>query len=172
MDTVLESVAAGDLIYVEDTYALTSDMIEVNIRISNPNTALDAFGFSLHFDSEMLEYVDIIHNDPDREWVLFGAHEANPGEIRVTGFVNPADAIPTNSNELFLTLEFKVTCDGCNPGDHSELNFTNLTDDLAGWTGVSGRFTYRSTDTIQPVSYLEGRMLWVPESEHQNYPLQ
>ncbi len=165
-EKIVEALTETDLIWIDDADVCKREEFTVNVRISNPSTALDAFGFTLQYDSEMLTYAGYEAGEFDQGWIMFGCNEPWAGEIRAAGFVLPEEGIPANSNGVLVQLRFKVKLDEVMIGDGCDIRFAELTDDLAEWRGMSGSFSYcelKPADT--PEHHLEGRTLWLPVNE-------
>ncbi len=142
----------GDKIALENFTGCNQDTVVTNVNISNPDTTVDAFGFTLHYDTEKLEFNECSEGSLNPGWVLFGCNEPTPGEIRATGFSYP-ESIPAGSEGSLMQISFTVKCENCENGDQSMLYFTNLQDDISGWDTEFGVFTYyceAPTPTVIP----------------------
>lgn len=171
-ETLLQSIEQNDLVWIADVSGCSEQVIEVPIGFSNPNNAIDAFGFTVEYDASMLEYTGFNQGTGAADWVFYGGNEVTPGEIRVAGFSLPAGALASGSEGTLITLTFKVKCEACERGASSDFTLKNLTDDLSEWNGLSGSFTYCQVVSPDSISTLEGRILWMPLTEQHNHLLQ
>ncbi len=132
---------AADVIWVNDAAGCVNEEITVEIMIRNANTEIDALGFSLEFDSEMLELTDWEVVEQDLQWIMFGCNELEPGYLKFAGFAYP-DYIPAGENRTLALLKFKVLSADCRIGEQSALSLFDLKDDLTEFTAGAGRFTF------------------------------
>lgn len=167
-DALLKALAQDDMIWIDDASGCENEIVEIAVRISNPDAQLDSFGVTLDYSTDMLEFVECRQGNPDVDWLMFGANEPNAGEIRIAGFTDPEEGIPAENNEILAVLTFKVTCDGCRIGERSDIGFSHLTDDIGDWNGLSGTFTFCELMPAETHNYLEGKTLWTPVDELQD----
>jgi len=132
----------ADDIWVEDVSGCNSDNIQVNIMVSNGDTAIDAFTLDLSFDNTMLVYNSCTAGTLDPGWQMFDCNEVSPGEVRVLAFAVAPNEIPAGSLGSIAVLSFTVTCPACNDWDTSVLALHNLYDDIEFFTVTNGTFTY------------------------------
>jgi hypothetical protein len=136
-------LASGDSIWIGTEYCGdVGDQVDVDIILSTETVEIDAFTMTVLFDDSMLEFVEGIAGNLDPGWTMFGANEANPGEITVAGFSLPPNEIPVGSEGVLAILVFTVTCNDCDEGDTSELILDNLRDDIIGFNSENGMFTF------------------------------
>lgn len=160
---IAEMIESDYAVWIENISGCEGDLIEIPIRIGGNDQAIDAFGFSLHYCTDMLEYVGFETGRPDLEWIMIGCNEPATGEIRSAGFLHPDDALPAESNEILMTLKFKVSCAECRIGERCELQFSYLTDDLSEANGLGASFVYCELTSSQLTEeYLDGRTLLMP----------
>ncbi len=153
------SVSAGGLIWAEDFQGCHAEAIQVDVMISNPDNAVDAFGFYLDYCTSALTYTSCVPGDLDPGWEMFDCNETAPGELRITGFAYPGQIAPGDPGSI-VTLMFDVDCSGCIPGDSCPIPIYNLTDDLSGWSVATGEFTYSCPATPTPVP-VTSDTLWI-----------
>ena len=139
-----------DYLYIEDYYGCTDDEIEVEVKLYNETTPVDAFTMDVAFDGAMLEYIDCVAGDLDPGWIMFGCNEATPGSVRIAGFSLPPVEIPVGSDGVLAVLTFKVTCDDCEEGDSCEFAPHRLLDDIRDYGIVNGSFTFYCFGTPTP----------------------
>lgn len=134
------SLGLAQTLSVGEQSGNVGDTVSFTIRIDDAlDQDVDAFGFHVTYDPEVLEYVDFV-----REELIdnFGYFDVNgfdkngkePGRIRVGG-VSPVSKIERGSSGRVITLEFKVKSPG-----NTELAVVNLVDDAAGWSVQPGFF--------------------------------
>jgi hypothetical protein len=134
---------SGDHVWIGTEYCGdTGDQIDVDVWMSNESDAVDAFTMKILFDNTMLEFTEGIAGDLDPGWTMFGANEADPGEITIAAFALPPDYIPAGSEGVLAVLTFNVTCNDCDEGDTSELIPDHLRDDIAEFGTDNGVFTF------------------------------
>jgi hypothetical protein len=143
------SGSRGGLIWLEDFSGCTSQTLNVDVMIANPDDPFDSFGFYLTYNTDVLEYTGCMEGELDPGWQMFGCNEPVSGELRCAGFAFPG-SIPENSLGSLITLTFAVTCASCLNGDESSQTFSNLTDDLADFGNITGTFTYFCTPAPTP----------------------
>ncbi len=154
----------GDMIWIGSDYCGdTGDQIEVELWLSNETVVVDAFTMKVLFDNTMLGFVEGLAGDLDPGWTMFGANEADPGEVTIAGFALPPNEIPAGSEGVLALLVFNITCNNCNEGDTSELIPDHLRDDIADFGTINGLFTFicpeiptptpQPTDTPQPPTH-------------------
>ncbi|MBN1551909.1 hypothetical protein JW979_10585 [bacterium] len=134
-----DKTSRANLIWATDSSGDTNDTVYVDVMIQN-DTAFTAFTFEISYCVEMLTYESTVRGTIDPGWVLFSGSETPRDTIRVGGFaMNP---IPSGSNGSIARLEFTVTCGSCSNGETCVMEFTLLSDGLAGFSASSGTFTY------------------------------
>ncbi|MGB3975903.1 MAG: cohesin domain-containing protein [bacterium] len=131
-----------DTIFIPDVEGCTGDIIVVEVRMANPDTEVDAFLIRILYDTEMLTFIACSAGDLDPGWEMFDCYEPSLGRINMGGFSVPPAAIPTNSNGVLVEMLFEVTCLNCEDEDSSELPIDLLLDDLIGFDGIDGVFTF------------------------------
>ncbi len=138
----------SDLVWVADSTGCTGEAIQIAVSMSNGETPVEAFGFDLHYCTDMLEYVSCEYGELTLAWPYLNCNPAEPGIVRVGGF-SPMP-IPAGSSGSIAVLTFTVTCGACNPEDECEISLTDLVDDFEGWSAQSGTFTYHCEPTPSP----------------------
>ncbi len=111
------------------------------IVIAESPQAIDAFGFDLEFDPDVLSFADSAAATALTEgFILVSAVEIAPGRVRCAGF--GATAIPPGSSGDLARVFLEVDCATCIPGDEASIVVSALTDDLAGMNACCGTFTF------------------------------
>ncbi len=136
----------NDLVWIEDAQGCSDDTIMMTVMLTNPDTAVDAFGLYAGYDADALEFLNCTEGDLDPDWTMFGCNEPVPRQIRATGFSH-SGSIPAGSSGSLAALRFRVKCESCSIGDEFEVTLFNLTDDFSGWIGQAGTFVYYCTPT-------------------------
>lgn len=158
----IENLAEHNLIWIDDIRPCNEDRIEIFVRISNPDSAVDALGLEIDYCCDRLRFLECLPGSPDRSWVLFNCSESEDGRLRLGCFSNPQMPIPTGSNEILAMLTFEIIHENCSIGDRCDLRFMGLTDDVAGWTGLSGSFVYCEIEPLGIRPVINRKLLWLP----------
>ncbi len=144
------TIYAEDEIWIEDGSGCTGEKVQIAVSISNPDTETDAFGFDLHYCTDMLEYVSCIKGELTNYWYFIECNEQEAGRVRVGGF--STTPIPAGSDGSIIILNFQVTYSGCELYDECEMYLSNFEDDISGWTAQTGTFTYYCFPTATPTA--------------------
>lgn len=134
-----------DSISISKTLSGTAgDIITVPINIMNPFTSIQVFGLTLQFDSSMLDMTDCQPGNliPGSGWRTFNHETVKPGIISIMATAHAEDFIAAGSNGSLVKLTFVVTCDDCDDGDKTALDFTELQFDIESFRPSDGEFTY------------------------------
>lgn len=97
-----ESAGNKELV-LNDIAVLPGEEVQVPIRVNN-TLGLSAFGASLAYPADVLEYKGYERSDYTAEWLTIDVYEAESGFVRFGGF-DPA-AIPRSQETILLTLLF------------------------------------------------------------------
>lgn len=116
--------------------------IPVTIAEQGALNTVDALGFDLAFDPDVLQYTGSFTRGPlVANWTQFGANVVEPGKLRVAGFTTE-DAIQAGESGTLVELQFQVVCSDCEQGETEDLFVVALFDDLVGWPACPGIFTF------------------------------
>ena len=111
------------------------DTVTFTIRVDGAPNTVEAFGFDVLYDRDVLQYTgSFIPGEMVNRFGFFNVNEANPGRTRVAGF-SISDRVAAGRSGAIVTLEFTVI----KPGN-ATLSLVNLVDDVAGWTTQAGLF--------------------------------
>lgn len=115
----------------------------MEIVISGNPAPIDAFGFDLEFDPEILSFADSAASTAlTQQFIFLDAVELAPGHVRCAGFGPGTSPVPPNSTGALMRVFFEVDCATCIPGDATSLVLSALTDDLAGMNACCGTITF------------------------------
>ncbi len=103
------------------------DSVRFEVRIKSNPQAVSAYGFRLQYDPNVLSFGRALRGALTNNFIASTAKELAPGTLVCAGF--GATPIPANSQGALLQFTFGVQC---NVGDSTELEVTDLTDDIAG----------------------------------------
>ncbi len=159
--TPTPSPTPADLVWLEDFSGCTGQTVNVDVMISNGDTAVDSFGFYMEYCTDMLQYVSCSEGTLDPGWEMFDCYEPESGEIRVAAFAYP-NTIPAGNTGSIVTLTFMVACPACENDDECVLNFTNLSGDFTGWPNQSGAFAYYCEPTPVPTP-VTNDVIWLED---------
>jgi hypothetical protein len=138
-------VSAQDTIWIGTDYTgEAGDIIDIEIMLTNPLTAVNAFSMDLSYDPDMLQYQFCLPGNLDPGWAVFDCYQLEPGEIAIDGFALPPSEIPAGSDGVLATVTFLVTCDDCGNGDSCDLIPHEFLDNIIDFIAVNGLFTFGS----------------------------
>lgn len=125
------TVSAGfpQSISIDTQGGTVGDTVTFTIWIDRAPNAVDAFGFDLLYDREVLQYTGrFFLEELSRTFEFFDANEPQTGRIRVGGFTTGTPVDVQHSGRL-VTLEFSVIGSG-----NANVSLANLVDDLTSWS--------------------------------------
>ncbi|HET9888848.1 MAG TPA: choice-of-anchor D domain-containing protein, partial [bacterium] len=112
----------------------------LQILLEESEVPIDAFGFDLEFDPEIVSFADSSSTAAlTSNFVVVSAEEIEPGRVRCAGF--GSNAIPAGSSGALMRVFIEVNCPTCAIGDATDLVISNLIDDVAGMNACCGRLT-------------------------------
>ncbi|NUO80556.1 hypothetical protein HUU05_10800 [candidate division KSB1 bacterium] len=103
------------------------DSVRFEVRIKSNPQGVSAYGFRLQYDPNVLSFGGASRGTLTNNFIASTAKELAPGTLMCAGF--GTTPIPANSQGALLQFTFGVQC---NVGDSTELEVTDLTDDIAG----------------------------------------
>lgn len=123
------------VIEVDDRAGSVGEIIEFTVSVEDVPSDVKAFGFSVFYDSNVLEYT----GDYERGLVIekfqfFEVNEAFEGKLNIGGFTTK-NVIKKGSSGGLVKLGFKVL--KC---EESFLEIKELLDDMTGWSEAEGGF--------------------------------
>lgn len=130
------SMGHSQVLSVENQTGEVGERVAIAIRVEGAPNAVDAFGFDVVYDRQVLRYTGNFHAEElVRRFSFFDVSEPASGRLRVGGFTvqNP---IAVGEAGQLVTLEFTVV-----EASRATLTVTNLVDDVAGWAVQAGRFS-------------------------------
>jgi hypothetical protein len=120
-------------LHIQKTLAGVGETVAIPITLHQIHNTVDALGFDLSFDSQVLRYTGTFRRgDLVANWSFFDVSNLATGTLRVGGFTVTDFLTPGQSGPL-VVLEFQVICSDCDSGDISRLVPTHLVDDIATW---------------------------------------
>jgi len=120
----------------------TGAIVTIPVTIKGNIQEIKAFGLELTYDSTMFEYQGVSKGDLTGDWASVDGNEISSGTVRIGGFAGGADPIPEGRIGSIVKVTLKVTCDGCNDGQQSQICIQNYTDDIAGMTSEPSCSTF------------------------------
>jgi hypothetical protein len=110
------------------------------VEIRDAPNAVDALGFEVLFDPEVLQFTGFTPGPLTEAWDFFEAAEHNPGYILVGGFA-PHDPISAGASGSVVELHFAVIA--CAAQQGFPVTLERLVDDVASWDTCAGCVTCR-----------------------------
>jgi len=140
-------------IIVGDGSGLHLDIVTIPVLFDNSPNDVDAFLFDLIYDSDALTFNDFSRGDLTAGFSEsnVGANVTSTGVLTIGGY--DTTAIPAGSTGTLIFLEFEVNCSSCSPYETSNLEATNLQDDLLNWETDNGTFTFLPPPPIPSMGF-------------------
>lgn len=111
------------------------DTVTFTIHIQAAQNVVNALGFDILYDRNVLEYTgSFSRGDVVDGFNFFSVNEPRPGRTRVAGFT-VGEGIAAGRSGVMVTLEFRVAA----PGSAS-LTIVRQVDDVNGWSTQAGVF--------------------------------
>jgi len=131
-----------DFLQISDAAGAPGDTVVFTILLSNDTIPVSDLQFDLMFDDSALEYTDGSYtlSGPLVNWPWHEDNMIDSDHIRFAA-LDWNSSIPAGSADIILSFEFTVLCSGCAHGDQFDMDLTNLTGGISGFTDYDGEFT-------------------------------
>ena len=140
-----EEETGGNLDVIGQPYC-SSGLLEVPVQITDAPNDVDALGFEVTFDPELLQFESVITDMEGIEGEILGnfdywdANLVSPGVVRI-GAYTLGNPISMNTTGILAYVRFSALST-----EQSQVGLQNLIDDLTGWTTTSGCLTRADGD--------------------------
>ncbi|MBN1153337.1 S8 family serine peptidase [candidate division KSB1 bacterium] len=129
-------------IAVKDSNGSFGSVVTFNINIEENPDEIDAFGFKLEYDPNVLRYIGTRKTDLTADFDYLDGSTELSNTIIVGGF--HTTAIPSMSKGSIAAIDFEVVCTSCIEGDVSMLSLSHLVDDIRSLNICNGRYTFNA----------------------------
>ena len=93
---------------VEERIAISNSRVKVPVVVSGVDHSLDAWGLSIQYDAELLEFLSAEASDDTLGWTISVEEEGDSGTLRVGGVSNGFPPIPSGASATLFDLTFSV----------------------------------------------------------------
>ena len=93
---------------VEERIATSNARVKVPVVVSGVDRSIDAWGLSIQYDTEFLEFLGAAASDDTLGWTISVEEQGNPGVLRVGGVSNGFPPIPPGASATLFDLTFSV----------------------------------------------------------------
>lgn len=126
-------------VYMDDNgVGCPGDMIQIDIRLANPDFPIDCVGVDFHYDPGVLAFESATSGNLDPNWMLFNADAISPGTVRIAAWTFNGYEIPTGSDGVLATLTFYAICPDCYDGELYPYTFDWMVDDIQPFLPENG----------------------------------
>ena len=121
---------------MNDQRGSKGDTITFTVSVNSAPNEVVSFGFDVNFDHRILTYKSHTRGDLVKGWDFFDVSNPGNGVVRVGGFTTK-EKIAEDASGAMVNLTFAVI-----GGADNTLTFTELVDDIVGWSTKDGSVTY------------------------------
>ncbi|MEW5800730.1 MAG: VWA domain-containing protein [bacterium] len=119
----------------------TGDEIKIPVRIQSAPAQVEAFGFELTYDADVLEYTGFERGSLVQAFPMFDVNTVGPARL-VVGGLTISDGIPKGASGYLVWLKFKVIAGQENSQEKEcfPLEIVDTTDDVVNFSATGGCF--------------------------------
>jgi hypothetical protein len=124
--------------------------VAVRVEISGNTGEISAFGLDLAYDPAMFTFKNIAKGTLTGNWAVVGGRVQTAGALVVGGYRGGGTKIPASSSGTVVIVTLTVNCPSCTAGQTSDIQISDLVDDIAALTPSPGTatFTFRAGPQI------------------------
>jgi len=131
--------ASSAKLQIDEFTASPGSKIDIPVMLLNSSMEIDAFGFAIHYNKDILDYVSLEKGELTKDFLYVDGKKRVDGQAGIGGF-HPYGRVPMGSSGSIVILTFQVK-ESANPGDVSEIRPSNLVDDIQGAQLQNGKLT-------------------------------
>ncbi len=125
--------AQADSLAIDEQNAETGTTVSFTVSVNSAPNSVTSLGLDITYDPAVLNFKGYKKSSLANRFTFFDANEISSGRIRIGGFISGNNIIAAGETGDLVVLTFQVV-DCVN----SNLQITELKDDVSGWNSKSG----------------------------------